>query len=263
MRIHPTTTSPTRRARILLAGGVALTALLAGACSDDDTASSSTTTTEAPAQAELIGEAVDPAACEGFAALSAAMTGDPSAAGEAIEQFEGSVPDELAEQGEIVASAFRGAMDGDDAAMASEEFGAAHSAVGTAMFEGCPASARVDVTGVDYGFEGVPEQVAAGNVAVRFTNQTSNEEPHELILLSRPEGDDTPLDELAAMAPDELMSSMPMAGVVFADRQGSESTAFMELEPGRYVAICTIPVGGGESGDPHATHGMIAELEAA
>lgn len=267
MRIPPTTANPIRRARTLLVGGVVLTTLLAGACSDDDEAASDTTaadeSTTTAAEAELLGDAVDPAACEGFAALSAAMTGDPSAAGAAIEQFESSLPAELAEQGELVASSFRAAIEGDQAAMASEEFGAAQSAVGTAMFEGCPASARVDVTGIDYGFEGMPEQVAAGNVAVRFSNQTSNEEPHELIVLSRPEGDDTPLDEIASMSPDDLMSTMPMAGLVFADAQGSESTAFMQLEPGRYVAICTIPVGGGETGDPHATHGMIAEFEAA
>jgi hypothetical protein len=251
--------------RALLVGGLAVTSLLGVACSDDETASGTTDagdTTTSAAEAELLGKAVDPEACDGFAALSAAMTGDPSQAEGAIEQFESSLPEDLTEDGSTVAASFRAAVDGDESAMTSEEFSAASAAVGTTMFEGCPASARLDVTGIDYGFEGVPEQVSAGNVAVRFTNQTSNTEPHELIVLARPDGDETPLEEIATMSPDDLMGSMPMAGLVFADRQGAESTAFMQLEPGRYVAICTIPVGGGETGDPHATHGMIAEFEA-
>ena len=53
-----------------------------------------------------------------------------------------------------------------------------------------------------------------------------------------------------------------MTGVVFVDSAEASSTSFIDLPTGRYIAICTIPVGGGESGDPHAAHGMIAELEA-
>ena len=64
------------------------------------------------------------------------------------------------------------------------------------------------------------------------------------------------------MSPDELMSDFPMTGVVFVDSAEASSTSFIDLPTGRYIAICTIPVGGGESGDPHAAHGMIAELEA-
>ena len=35
----------------------------------------------------------------------------------------------------------------------------------------------------------------------------------------------------------------------------------LDLEPGRYAAVCFIPIGGGEDGAPHFTGGMVAELE--
>ena len=73
---------------------------------------------------------------------------------------------------------------------------------------------------------------------------------------------DTPIDEIAKMSPDELMADFPMIGVVFVDSPEAASTSFVDLPTGSYIAICTIPVGGAESGDPHAAHGMIAELEA-
>jgi hypothetical protein len=37
----------------------------------------------------------------------------------------------------------------------------------------------------------------------------------------------------------------------------------LDLEPGRYAAVCFIPIGGGEDGPPHFTGGMVAELEVA
>ena len=52
-----------------------------------------------------------------------------------------------------------------------------------------------------------------------------------------------------------------MTGVAFADSAGVESVLLTDLEPGGYIAICMIPVGGGETGDPHAAHGMVAEFE--
>lgn len=263
-----TTFSPARR---LAVAGVALVALLgtAAACSDDDDASADTSSsTTAPAVADPADPA-DPAgesamsaeACDGYAGLSAAMTGDPSAAGSALEKFESSMPSSLQDHAATVAEAMAAALEGDQAAMGEPTFTTAYAVIGDAVFDGCETSERMEITGVDYGFEGIPDTVAAGRVAVRFSNESSNEEPHEMILLRRTDAMTQSLDELAHMSPDELMPIAEMAGVVFAEKPDTASTSLLELEPGDYVAICTIPVGGGEQGDPHAAHGMIAEFE--
>ena len=41
---------------------------------------------------------------------------------------------------------------------------------------------------------------------------------------------------------------------------GKTDYAVVRLEPGRYAVSCFIPVGGGESGPPHASRGMFAEF---
>ena len=280
-RTHHRSPSTRRRLTALAIGGLAVTGLLSSACSSDDDAADDTTTTthadhgggtkddgggDAPtgAGAPLLGEPMSSDACGHFSTLSMSMAGgDPSVAGPALEMFVDTLPAELTEQGTVYVESLTTAFEGDPDAMMSPEFVEASQAIGDAMFEGCEVAERVDVAGIDYGFEGLPDSVAAGLVALRFTNQTSNEEPHEMIVLQRPPGDETPLDEIAAMTPDEVMTDFPMIGVVFSDSAGGTSTSFMELPTGSYIAICTIPIGGGEQGDPHAAHGMIAEFEVA
>jgi hypothetical protein len=279
-RTHHRSPSTRRRLTTLALGGLAVTGLLTSACSSDDDAADDTTTTahvdhdggaqngggddggSADAGAPLLGEPMSADACGHFSTLSMSMAGgDPTVAGPALEMFVDTLPAELTEQGTVYVDSLTAAFDGDPDVIMSPEFVAANQAIGDAMFEGCEVAERLDVAGVDYGFEGLPDSIANGLVAVRFTNQTANEEPHELIVLQRPPGDETPLDDIAAMSPDEVMEDFPMMGVVFADSAGGTSTSFMELPAGSYVAICTIPIGGGEQGDPHAAHGMIAEFE--
>ncbi|MDQ2678429.1 MAG: hypothetical protein M3Y51_06755 [Actinomycetota bacterium] len=287
----PAGPAPTRvrrrrpRAATLALGGLALAALLSAGCSSDDDAdaSSDPTTTaahdaghddghddgaddgaDAPeGPAPLVGTEMSEESCGHFATLSASMVaGDPTVAGPALEMFVPSLPPELSAQGTTVVDGLSAAFEGDQEAMFAPEFLEAHQAVGDAMWAGCVAQSRPDVTGVDYGFEGLPEQVPAGMMALRFTNGTSSSEPHELIILQRPPGDTTPIDDIAAMSPEKIMEDFPMIGVVFVDTPEASSTSFIDLPTGSYIAICTIPVGGGETGDPHASHGMIAELEA-
>jgi hypothetical protein len=253
------------RARRIAATGLAITALLGvSACSDDE-ADGTTTTTEAAAETPSEGGGEQAAGADGicgaFATLSAAMTGDPSAAAPALDTFEAELTDELREPGTAMIEGFRKMLEGDEAAMGSPEFNEGYAAVGDAMFEDCDVAGRFDISGLDYEFVGLPTEVPAGTVAFRFTNESANSEPHEMIVLQRTPELTESLDEIAHMSPDELMPKAPMMGVVFSDAPGTGSTSFMELEEGSYIAICTIPVGGGEQGDPHAAHGMVAEFE--
>lgn len=256
------------RARRIAAAGLAVTALLGvSACSDDDDkADGTTTTTEAAAETPAEGGGEQAAGggdgiCGAFTTLSAAMTGDPSAAAPALDTFEAELTDDLREPGMAMVDGFRKMLEGDEAAMGSPEFNEGYAAVGDAMFEDCDVEGRFDISGVDYEFVGLPTEVPAGTVAFRFTNDSANSEPHEMIVLQRTPELTESLDEIAHMSPDQLMPKAPMVGVVFSDTPGTGTTSFMQLEEGNYIAICTIPVGGGEQGDPHAAHGMVAEFE--
>lgn len=256
--------SPSPLARRLALAGLALTvALTAAACGDDDS-------DEADAGAEaaetggsvLASDSALPAeACNAYAAFSAAMVGDPAALAEAGPQLTAALPDTLADQGAAVEQAL---ASGDEAAMGSPAVTGALAEIGDAVYDGCEADAQLDVTGIDYGFEDLPEQVDAGRVAIRFTNDSEAGEPHELVLMRRNRGVTESVDELMALPQDQVMQKLTMAGVVFADAPGASSVLLTDLEPGDYVAICMIPVGGGEQGEqapPHAAHGMVSELE--
>ncbi|MGK2947849.1 MAG: hypothetical protein ACSLFP_04695 [Acidimicrobiales bacterium] len=245
------------RTRILAATGLSAALLLgAAACGDDDDATTDTTTPSA--------EPVTVDACDAYVGLSGAMAGDPSQAGAAVEAFVDTAPTELADHAATMVTAYEALAEGGDPSVFSDDaFVAASAAVADAYFAGCETSAELDVDGVDYGFEGLPEEVAAGRVALRFTNATEHDEPHELVLFQRLPGTDETVEELLALPEDEVFTKVAMAGVVFADAPGAEATAMLDLEAGEYIALCFIPIGGGEEGPPHFTGGMVAELTVA
>jgi hypothetical protein len=248
--------SPRTRRLAAAALTLALTGAALGACGDDDDAEASDTTA---ADGFASGTSLSPAACDAYAEAAAGMVGDPAALGGAIEALAGALPEDLADAGADLAGA---AASGEEA-LGSPEFTAAWATVGDAAYEGCDADAHLDVRGVDYGFEGLPATVDAGRVAVRFTNGTTSGEMHELVLLKRNEGTTETVDELMALGQEQVMEKVTMTGVAFADAADAESVLLADLEPGGYIAICMIPVGSGETGDPHAAHGMVAEIEVA
>ena len=136
----------------------------------------------------------------------------------------------------------------------------------------------VAITAVDYAFEGVPAEVAAGT---ELTLQgVADAEPHEAVVFRVPDGDDR--------APLELLDSgeeLPFAGVLIAPPGGAPGFGpegpVVLTEPGRYLLVCFIPVGttaeafaelaesGGTSedlpqtGPPHFVQGMVADLTVA
>jgi hypothetical protein len=100
-------------------------------------------------------------------------------------------------------------------------------------------------------------------LALRHTNAPDHDEPHELVLFRVNDGVTETIEELLALPEEEAFSKVTPAGVVFADAPGSEAATMLDLEPGRYAAVCFIPIGGGEDGPPHFTGGMVAELQVA
>ena len=116
---------------------------------------------------------------------------------------------------------------------------------------------RVDVTAVEYSFQGIPETLPAGPVSFELANE--GKEPHELVVLSINEDVTQPFEQILRLPEKQARTMARPVGGTFAEPGGSEPLV-AELEPGRYGVACFIPVGGKETGPPHATRGMFAEF---
>jgi len=119
----------------------------------------------------------------------------------------------------------------------------------------------VEVTGVEYAFQGVPETAAAGPTAFQFTN--GGQEIHEMVLMRLVEGK-TAADVLTLEGEDDPNSAAIIeeeVGALFAE-PGGEPGGFLntDLSAGNYALFCFVP---GEGGEPHAAQGMSAEFAVA
>lgn len=141
------------------------------------------------------------------------------------------------------------------------------------------AGGTVEITAVDYAFEGVPDTVEAGT-ELTLTN-ASEGEVHEMVV-SRIDDDETrPLEELLGLSDEEAQEIAAFAGVAVAmpgeDGFTPEGPVVLE-EPGRYIMLCFIPTGADpavyqeaiesgaqeapevDGGPPHVAQGMAAEF---
>jgi hypothetical protein len=92
-----------------------------------------------------------------------------------------------------------------------------------------------------------------------------------MALMKLADGEERPVDELLALPEEEQMEvATEQAFVLAPPDAGSFVTA--DLEPGRYVALCFVPVGATPEalesgapldGEPHMAHGMVAEFTVA
>jgi uncharacterized cupredoxin-like copper-binding protein len=152
---------------------------------------------------------------------------------------------------------------GDDSAF-DDEYLDAETAIVDAAIESCAVDV-VDATAVDYGYEGVPDEVAAGRVGFRLVNEGAD--VHEAVILRRAEGDTTAALDIAAMSEEEQAELVEFVGVAFV-APGSEGAVLLDLSPGEYIVICNLPIGMTEvdaevDGAPHHSVGMVAEFSVA
>jgi hypothetical protein len=125
----------------------------------------------------------------------------------------------------------------------------------------------VTINGSEYEFTGQEALSAAGEYAITFTN-TGNE-LHEFVLMRIDDDETRPLSELLMEeSAEEFTTEVAFAFACPGD--SSEPVAADLTEPGRYVAVCFIPVGTLPStspedfegmGPPHAMQGMVAEIQ--
>jgi len=121
---------------------------------------------------------------------------------------------------------------------------------------GCGKAA---VTAKEYSFEGLPKQSEEGPVSLDLKNE--GKEPHELILLRINDGVEETFDELLDLPEEESSSKSEFFAIVEPVDAGDNDHTIVNLTPGRYGVICTIPVVGGKEGAPHFTEGMKGEFE--
>ena len=256
------TTTRSRRAKSVAA--LCAFSLLAVACGDDDdteAATDDTTTTLAEGE-PAAGEYDD--YCAAIEELDS-QEGPPTE--EQLLELKEIRPDSIGEETDMVADAFI-AADGDIGAVFSdpaveEAFSAMeeHDAevcgfevdeeedeeVATEPLDGAEV---IPVTAVDFGFEGIPDQVPAGAVSFELTND--GEAAHEMIMFKLGEG--VVLDDLLASEEEPSEEEARDVGGTFAPP--GEGGAFLNadnLEPGTYAVICFIP---GPEGKAHYELGM-------
>lgn len=240
IRTHHAMRPTTRRA----IGALVAIAAVTAACGEDD-------------------DQVSQDACDRYAELQSAFFGDPAQLAPAAEAFADAAPESLADDIDVVVAAL-GAESPD--AMSSAEFVEANEQIGDAVFSDCDTEAAIDVDGIDYAFDGLPETVEAGRIALRLRNESETEQPHEVVVVTGTDGQTA--DELRELPMEELMQQARPVALAFVDSPGASSTTLMDLEPGSYLLICSLPVAeGGEMPegdepptDTHASHGMVATL---
>jgi hypothetical protein len=146
------------------------------------------------------------------------------------------VQDDVATQSRLARQGF---SSGDPSVFESPEFTEADARVDRYMLDNCGYD-QIETVASDYQFEGVPESVAGGPVAVTLKNE--GEEIHEIALLRINDDVTLSAEELLAMPEEEAMTMAKPAGFGFAEI-GQSSTSFIRLEPGRYAVACFIPIG--------------------
>jgi hypothetical protein len=277
-----------RAAATALVGGVLVAGLAACGDDDDDAAtdpSDEGTTSTAEGTSDTSGDGgegaeeatASPEFCEGFHGLDVAFAGAPEDPAQ-VEAFvteqvdpnvaliEASIPDEVGDSVEVMlAGVEQLKATGDMTAFQTPEFMAAQGEVYPWLAGGCGWQA-LDVVGVDFAFEGVPDELDAGMTVITLENATETTEMHEIALLKLADDADITLDELLALSQEEAQQYLdPEVPPVFAFAPPGETSGISaDLVPGDYVYACFIPTGttmeAEGQGAPHFVEGMAGEL---
>jgi uncharacterized cupredoxin-like copper-binding protein len=185
---------------------------------------------------------------------------------EQLERIKEIRPDSIGEDTDMVADAFI-AADGDfgqvfsdpeieaafsrmeehDAEICGFDDGGEDDEVATEPIEGAEV---IQVVGIDFEFEGIPDEVPAGDVSFEFSNE--GEAAHEMIVFKLAEGAD--MDEL--LAREEPPGDDEAEEVGFTWARPGEGGVYLNaegLDAGTYAVVCFIP---GPDGKAHHELGM-------
>ena len=251
-----------RNPRVVALAAVLL--LTVSACGGDDADEAAAPT----ATAEESSGASHEAFCESVvsaetAVLRASTGGDPSGVEDLVATAEETAPAELEEQMTVIVEAVREALETrSDRPFGSDEFARNEEVVDLWVADNCGFE-RVEVTAVDYAFEGVPETLPAGIVTFGFSNE--GDEVHEMLIV-RYKDPSTTIEDLIELSDEQAQEKIDFLGASFGP-PGATDTESKELVPGKYALVCFVPVGSTSpkaarkaDGPPHVARGMSAEL---
>lgn len=197
---------------------------------------------------------------------------------EQLEELRAAAPPEIAEQVGVVVDAFI-AADGDigkafadpvveENLGAIEEYEGGVCGIGDdededegeeqeeAAQEPLDGAQVIEVSAVDYAFEGIPAEVPAGATSFRLTND--GEAAHEMFMARLGEGVD--LDELLARDEEPSPEEAEDVGSTFAAPGEDAYLNVEDLTPGTYAVLCFIP---GPENKSHYELGMKATFTVA
>jgi hypothetical protein len=189
-------------------------------------------------------------------------------ADQALAQAESVAPPEIAATVQSVVATIRnGIQSGQspDELFQDEALQQSTGAIDQYRYSSCGYT-QVDVTGIEYEFQGVPKTLPAGNVAFKFTDNGA--EIHELDVF-RVKGKDS-VKKIVGLSEKEQRKTVEEVGSTFAT-QGQTSYTIVDLsKPGRYGVVCHLPVGstseqaaeeaGKKHAKSHAQEGMYGEI---
>lgn len=275
--------APSRRRRRLTVPSAAVLALALGlaACGTDDIEDATTTTSASPDTTEA--EPTDDsegdlaAFCDAVLEVDAIFAAggpegpDPSRLGSAMEEARTTAPPDIADDVDRLITLTQEALDSAEQLEGPPppEVEELDANVDEYVLANCDL-AEIEVTGTEYDFEGLSEEIEAGQTAFTFTNE--GQEQHELVVVRINDDVTESLEEIAQLPEEEAFTKVEVKGFAMAPPGGTDHT-FVDLEPGRYGALCFFPVGSTpealaaveESGEeidapPHFSEGMLAEF---
>jgi len=181
--------------------------------------------------------------------------GDEDAIAAGLEALASAAPAEIAEASTTLAD---GLGEKGEAAFEDEAVVSALVEVDAYVVANCGFNV-VEASGIDYEFEGVPDSLPAGTVAINFTNDAPKED-HEIVVFRVNDGVQQSAKKLLLLPEKKAQQKVTFAAAAMAE-PGDTQASVTQLEPGRYVYGCFLPVGGKKKGKPHVTKGMFGEFE--
>lgn len=149
----------------------------------------------------------------------------------------------------------------DFAATQTMDFAAADDAIDAKLLADCGFEA-MPVTATNYEYLNIKDTMPVGETALTLTNAA--DQVHEISIARINDDVDMTAREVLMLGEEDALAAITLVAYAAVAPGGSE-TAFLNLAPGRYYAVCFTPTGTKsfhEAGDgpPHFLHGMLKEF---
>jgi len=135
-----------------------------------------------------------------------------------------------------------------------------------------PTASSIEVTGVDYAFQGLPAEVTAGST---LTFRNGGAEVHEMVVMRRNDDVTKPFMAILGEGEEAGRTQVTVMGSAVAPPGQTAQAGVTVGQAGDYALVCFIPVGtlpggsggsggpgasGAPGGPPHFVQGMITEF---